>query len=70
MQDYLKQGSKDSVSNVILVSRTIGKLERTGDLITNMAEEVIFYLESKVVKHKKRNKKINKRFNISETNSD
>ncbi len=28
------------------------KLERTGDLIKNMAEEIIFYVEAKVLKHK------------------
>jgi phosphate transport system protein len=63
MQDYLKH-HKDSVSNVILVSSTVGKLERTGDLITNMAEEIIFYIESKIIKHKKRDKKIRKRFSL------
>lgn len=67
MQGYLKH-NKDSVSNVILVSRTVGKLERTGDLITNMAEEIIFHIESKIIKHKRRDKKIRKRFNLFGTN--
>lgn len=61
MQEYLKN-SKEKVSDAILVSRVVGKLERVGDLIKNMAEEVIFYIESEVIKHKKRNKKIRKRF--------
>jgi phosphate transport system protein len=30
------------------------KLERTGDHITNMAEEFIFYLDAKVLKHQKK----------------
>jgi phosphate transport system protein len=64
MEHYLKNTSKDKVSNIILASRTIGKLERTGDLIKNMAEEVIFLHESKVIKHRKRNKKIKKMFNL------
>jgi len=63
MQEYMKS-SKDKVSNIILFSRTVGKLERCGDLIKNMAEEIIFYIESEVIKHRKRNKKIRKRFNV------
>ncbi len=69
MQDYMKN-SKDKVSNVILVSRTVGKIERCGDLIKNLAEEIIFYIESEVIKHRKRNKKIRKRFNIPALNKD
>jgi phosphate transport system protein len=64
LHDYTKD-SKEKLSNIIYISRTIGKLERTGDLIKNMAEEIIFYHESKVVKHRKRNKKIKKMFNLS-----
>ena len=63
MDSYLKD-SKDKVSNLILLARVIGKLERSGDLIKNMAEEIIFYVESKVIKHRKKNKKIQKRFNL------
>ncbi len=63
MQEYIKN-SKDNVANVILISRTVGKLERCGDLIKNIAEEIIFYIESEVIKHRKRNKKIRKRFNL------
>jgi phosphate transport system protein len=29
----------------------IRKLERTGDLIKSMAEEIIFYVEAKVIRH-------------------
>jgi phosphate transport system protein len=63
MNEYLKH-SKDDIANVIMVSRVVGKLERTGDLIKNMAEEIIFHIESKVVKHKKKNKRIKKQFNL------
>jgi phosphate transport system protein len=31
----------------------IRKLERVGDLTKNAAEELIFYIEAKVLKHKK-----------------
>jgi phosphate transport system protein len=64
LQQYMKN-SKDKVSNIILFSRIVGKLERCGDLIKNLAEEVIFYIESEVIKHRKRNKKIRKKFQIT-----
>lgn len=35
----------------------IRKLERVGDLTKNTAEEIIFYIEAKILKHKKKNKK-------------
>ncbi len=60
LEQYMKNNKAD-FTNLILVSRTIGKLERVGDLIKNMAEEVIFYYESKIIKHKKKNKKIEKK---------
>jgi phosphate transport system protein len=63
LQDYMKN-SKADIADLILLARIIGKLERSGDLIKNMAEEIIFYLESKVIKHRKKNKKIQKRFNL------
>ena len=58
--------NKDEFANLILLSRTIGKLERAGDLIKNIAEEILFYYDSKVIKHKKKNKSIDKRFGKSE----
>ena len=27
------------------------KLERTGDHLTNIAEEIVFYIDAKVIKH-------------------
>jgi phosphate transport system protein len=36
----------------------VRKLERVGDLNMNLAEEIIFYLEAKVLRHKKPKKKI------------
>jgi phosphate transport system protein len=35
----------------------IRKLERVGDHCKNMAEEIIFYIEAKVLKHKSKKKK-------------
>ena len=60
MDEYLKENS-DSIKNIILISRTLGKLERVGDLLKNIAEELIFYYESKVIRHKKKNKYIDKK---------
>ncbi len=63
LKEYLED-SKDDIENIIHVSRIVGKLERTGDLIKNIAEEIIFHCESKIIKHKKKNKRILKRLNL------
>lgn len=47
----------------------IRKLERVGDLTKNTAEELIFYIEAKVLKHKK-NKSKNGNGTNSESNSE
>ncbi|MBK8557118.1 MAG: hypothetical protein IPL65_15700 [Lewinellaceae bacterium] len=36
----------------------IRKLERIGDQTKNIAEDVVFYYEAKVLKHKKRKEKL------------
>lgn len=48
---YLKENNKNLEKDLylLLIHR---KLERVGDLMKNMAEEIIFYLEAKVLKHK------------------
>ncbi|MEX2597791.1 MAG: phosphate signaling complex protein PhoU [Salibacteraceae bacterium] len=43
-----------SIEQLLLLFSVIKKLERIGDLITNIAEEIIFYREAEVVKHKKK----------------
>ena len=54
--DYIgKNPSKTSSALYILSS--IRKLERVGDQAKNMAEEIIFYSEAKVLKHKPKSKK-------------
>jgi phosphate transport system protein len=44
----------DDVENALYLLTIIRKLERTGDLITNIAEEIIFHVEAKILKHGKK----------------
>lgn len=43
----------DDTQNYLYLFSIIRKLERVGDLTKNIAEELIFYIEAKVLKHKK-----------------
>lgn len=56
--EKILEDKKASLKDLLIAYKIIGKLERIGDLIKNIAEEIIFYIESDVVRHKKRNKKI------------
>ena len=47
----------DQVKNSLLVLSMIRKLERVGDQSKNIAEEIIFYFEAKVLKHRKNKEK-------------
>ncbi|MFT5834328.1 MAG: phosphate transport system protein [Cognaticolwellia sp.] len=40
------------IERFLMISSTIRKLERVGDLVKNVAEETVFYTEAKVLKHK------------------
>ena len=48
---YLKDNFAN-ISQSLKVAGIIRKLERVGDHVTNIAEEIVFYVEAKVVKHK------------------
>jgi phosphate transport system protein len=50
--EYLR-GNQSNVEQDLYLLLIHRKLERIGDLIKNIAEEIIFYLEAKVLKHKK-----------------
>jgi phosphate transport system protein len=41
----------DDIKKLLFLFSTIKKIERIGDLIKNIAEEIIFYIEAKVIKH-------------------
>ena len=53
----------DSGITLLALFSVIAKLERTGDLLTNVGEEIIFYIDAEILKHKKKNKKIRKEIN-------
>jgi phosphate transport system protein len=49
-QEVLKNAK--SISQLLMLFAVIKKIERVGDLIKNIAEEIIFYLDAEVLKHK------------------
>ncbi|OQA86090.1 MAG: hypothetical protein BWY27_01219 [Bacteroidetes bacterium ADurb.Bin234] len=55
LADYMVNQIPDTSAKICLQLQDVfRKLERTGDHITNMAEEFIFYLDAKVLKHQKK----------------
>jgi phosphate transport system protein len=51
IENYLKNNPED-VDQALYALSIIRKLERVGDQSKNISEEIIFYLEAKVLKHK------------------
>jgi phosphate transport system protein len=49
-EDYITK-NLDKIQQALLLLSIVRKLERVGDHITNIAEEVIFFKEAKVLKH-------------------
>jgi len=41
----------DDVKNLLYLFSTIKKIEQVGDLVKNIAEEIIFYIEARMIKH-------------------
>lgn len=58
LADYLMQ-HPDRALTCLNLSHIVRKLERSGDHITNMAEEIVFYMDAKVVKHANSNVPLN-----------
>lgn len=56
--DYIRSHPNNIESTLYLLS-IIRKLERVGDQAKNMAEEIIFYIEAKVLKHRSKSEKQN-----------
>lgn len=55
------QKEPEKAATIIPLLNVIKKLERVGDLAVNLGEEVIFYVDAKVMKHKKAKKPSNKK---------
>ncbi|GGK36812.1 MULTISPECIES: phosphate signaling complex protein PhoU [Flavobacteriaceae] len=51
-----KEINKDNaiIDQTLLMFAIIKKFERVGDLIKNIAEEIIFYIDAEVIKHKRK----------------
>lgn len=52
LRDYIEANPETTLTCLHLIS-IIRKLERAGDHITNMAEEIVFFIDAKVLKHQK-----------------
>lgn len=50
--DFIRK-NPDKLEQALYVLSTIRKLERVGDQAKNIAEEIIFYIEAKVLKHRR-----------------
>ncbi len=50
IEEYCK-ANVDNMRQALILISIIRKLERVGDHITNIAEEIIFYKEAKILKH-------------------
>ncbi len=48
------QKDPKTIDQFLLLFTVIKKLERIGDLVTNIAEEIIFFREAEVLKHRKK----------------
>ena len=48
------KANPEVIDQVMLLFSVIKKVERIGDLITNIAEEIIFFREAEVLKHRKK----------------
>lgn len=56
--DYMMvQKDPEKILQAIYLLSIIRKTERVGDYVTNIAEEIIFYVKAKVLRHKKKKKK-------------
>jgi phosphate transport system protein len=53
--DYIRK-NPDTIEQALYLISIIRKLERIGDQAKHMAEEIVFYLEAKVLKHNKEKK--------------
>jgi phosphate transport system protein len=50
--------NKDEIISCLHLYSSIKKIERVGDQAKNIAEEIVFYLDAKVLRHKKKKEKL------------
>jgi phosphate transport system protein len=48
----IKDATAESAKQLLRIQDVFRKLERTGDHIKNIAEEIIFYVDAKIIRHK------------------
>jgi phosphate transport system protein len=53
VEEELKKDTS-AIKQILLMFAVIKKIERVGDLIKNIAEEIIFYIDAEILKHKKK----------------
>ncbi len=51
LRDYIIENPQSNALDALQMTGLFRKLERVGDHCTNIAEEIIFYLDAKVIKH-------------------
>ncbi len=51
LTDFILESPENNASDALQMGGIFRKLERIGDHCTNMAEEIVFYLDAKVLKH-------------------
>jgi phosphate transport system protein len=51
LAEYIKKNPESNALDALQLAGIFRKLERVGDHCTNMAEEIVFYLDAKVLKH-------------------
>lgn len=51
LAEYIQKDPENNAMDALQIISIFRKLERVGDHCTNIAEEIIFYLEAKVLKH-------------------
>jgi len=52
LKDYILENPQANASDALQMISIFRKLERLGDHCTNIGEEIVFYLDAKVLKHK------------------
>ena len=52
----------DDLQTYLYLFSIVRKLERIGDLAKNTAEEIVFYVEAKVLKHQRKKNRVSNNY--------